>query len=316
MIERPSWGGLAVAPSQPHRVTILGLPYDGSACWRAGAALGPRRLREISATSPAVSELGHLVEPERLGVLDLGDLEPLEPSTSETAEVARRRYLDRVEERAAAIWREARDAGREVFPISIGGDHSVTIPLLRAFAAQAGAPFGLVSLDAHPDLFDSYDGSRLSAGCPLRRALETGLRPEHLLILGTRSYNREELAFMQEHGIRFVPAREIDRGGFENAVALARERLAGLESVYLTIDIDVADPSHAPGTGAPVAGGLSGRQTLELARGLVAEMPVRAMDLVEIAPALDPTAATLLLGLQILFETFAVLDRRSLTPAP
>jgi agmatinase len=310
MLERPAWGGLAVGEGHAHRVAIFGLPYDGSACWRPGAADGPGRLREISATSPAVSELGHFVEAERLGVCDLGDLGPLEVAESEAAETARREYLARAEERARAIWSEAREAGRDVFPIGLGGDHSISIPLVRAFAANARAPFGLISLDAHPDLFDRYDGSALSAGCPMRRALETGLRPEHLLILGTRSYNREELAFMREHGIRFVPAREIDVGGVEAAVGLARERLAGVESVYLTIDIDVADPAFAPGTGAPVAGGLSSRQTLDLVRGLVEALPVRAMDLVEIAPALDRSDATLLLGLQILFETFAALDQR------
>jgi agmatinase len=310
VIERPAWGGLAVEDGQPHRVAILGLPYDGSACWRGGASEGPQRLREISSTSPAVSEVGHFVEPARLGVRDLGDLAPLEPSGPEAAEAARAEYLARAEERARSVWTQARDAGREVFPIGLGGDHSVTIPLVRAFAAQAPAPFGLVSLDAHPDLFDRYDGSPLSAGCPMRRALETGLRPEHLLILGTRSYNREELAFMRDRGIRFVPASEIDRGGVEATLVTAAARLAGVASVYLTIDIDVADPACAPGTGAPVAGGLSSRQTLDLVRGLVETLPVRAMDVVEIAPALDPSDATLLLGLQILFESFAVLDRR------
>jgi arginase family enzyme len=146
----------------------------------------------------------------------------------------------------------------------------------------------------------------------MRRALETGrLAPEHLLILGTRSYNPVELDFMREHGIRFVPARELDRGGVDAAVALARERLAGIGRVYLTLDIDVADPACAPGTGAPVAGGLSSRQLLDLTRGLLEELPIEAMDIVEIAPPLDPTDATLFLGLQVIFETFAVLARRT-----
>jgi arginase family enzyme len=183
---------------------------------------------------------------------------------------------------------------------------------VRAFASATDAPFGVVHLDAHPDLFDTYDGSPLSNACPMRRALETGrLAPEHLLILGTRSYNPVELDFMREHGIRFVPARELDRGGVSAAVALARERLAGVGRVYLTLDIDVADPGCAPGTGAPVAGGLSSRQLLDLTRGLLEALPVKAMDIVEIAPPLDPTDATLFLGLQLVFETFAVLAGRA-----
>ena len=145
----------------------------------------------------------------------------------------------------------------------------------------------------------------------MRRALDSSrLTPDHLLILGTRSYNQVELEFMKEKGIRFVPAREIERLGVAGAIDLAKERLAGVGNVYLTIDIDVADPSCAPGTGAPVAGGLSSRQLLDLVRGLVDGLPVRAMDLVEIAPPLDPTDVTLYLALQIVFETFAVLAEK------
>ena len=115
---------------------------------------------------------------------------------------------------------------------------------------------------------------------------------------------------MKEAGIRFVPARELQRMGMDAAVKLAQQQLAGLRSVYLTIDIDVADPACAPGTGAPVAGGLSSRQLLDLARGLVEALPVRAMDIVEVAPPLDPADITLFLALQVVFETFAVLARK------
>jgi len=170
----------------------------------------------------------------------------------------------------------------------------------------------VVLLDAHPDLFDEYDGSRLSHACPLRRALETGrLSPEHLLLLGTRSYNPVELELMKRLGIRFVPARELHRVGVDAAIALAAERLAGLDRVYLTIDIDVADPACAPGTGAPVAGGPSSRELLDLVRGLMESLPVRAADLVEVSPPLDPTGVTLFLALQIVFELLAVRARRA-----
>jgi agmatinase len=169
----------------------------------------------------------------------------------------------------------------------------------------------MVLLDAHPDLFDTYEGSRTSHACPMRRALETrALRPEHLLILGTRSYNALELDFMKETGIRYLPCRDLQRMGMEAAVKLARQRLGEVPCVYLTLDIDVADPSCAPGTGAPVAGGLAGRQLLDLCRGLLEALPVRAMDIVEVAPPLDPSEITLFLALQIVFETFAVLARK------
>jgi agmatinase len=311
MIQRAPWGGLALSRREPSTavdVTLVGLPYDGAACWRKGAAEAPARLREISTTSPAISEEGFVVDPERFRVRDIGDVDP-EPEAGPgdgNEERSRRQYLERVESRA----REVEAAGAS-FLLALGGDHSVTIPLVRAF--DSSGPFGLVVLDAHPDLFDLYEGSRLSHACPMRRALEgQNLDPEHLLILGTRSYNQVELDFMHEHGVRFVPAREVAHRGAESVVEDVRSRLAGVTRVYLSLDIDVADPACAPGTGAPVAGGLSARQTLDLVKGLMEELPVGGMDLVEVAPMLDPTGATVFLALQIVFETFAVLARKRL----
>jgi len=320
VIKRHHWGGLAVPGLDlPHDVVILGLPYDAGACWRGGASLAPRRLREISGTSPAISEEGYVVDPALLRLRDAGDVAPEAESTLSAmaapvgakADAVRQAYFARVEDAVVQIFKTAAMAGRDSFLLSIGGDHSVSIPLVRGFASRFPEGFGLVSLDAHPDLFDRYEGSPLSNACPMRRALDDGrLKPENLLILGTRSYNQVELEFMQEKEIRFVPAREIERIGIRGAIELARERMAGVGNIYLSIDIDVADPSCAPGTGAPVAGGLSSRQLLDLTRGLLHHLPVRAMDLVEIAPPLDPTDATLFLALQIAFETFAVLAEK------
>ena len=300
MIDRAAWGGLATAQA-PSDVALLGVPFDAAVSWRPGAAEAPARLREISGSSPAVSEDGFVVE--GLRVADLGDV-------ACRAGEDRAAYFARVASRAGEILRGPADA-RPPFLLTLGGDHSVTIPLARAFAEAEDTGFGVVLLDAHPDLFDTYEGSPLSHACPMRRALETGrLAPEHLLILGTRSYNAVELDFMREAGIRFVPARQLAQQGIGAALALARQRLGGVSRVYLTLDIDVADPACAPGTGAPVAGGLSSRELLDLTRGLLETLPVRAMDLVEIAPRLDPTGATLFLALQLVFETFGVLARR------
>ena len=310
MIRRHPWGGLADPDlGPPADVAILGLPYDGGACWRGGAAEAPRRLREISSSSPAISEVGYIVEPRSLRVVDLGDISP--ESDAGSSDAARGRYFDEVERAIGRAYRPGGPGGPDLFLLSLGGDHSVSIPLLRGFAGAFPGGHGLISLDAHPDLFDTYEGSPLSNACPLRRALESGgLRPEHLMILGTRSYNALELEFMKERGIRYVPAREIERIGIPAVVALARDRMADVGTVYLTIDIDVADPSCAPGTGAPVAGGLSSRQVLDLTRGILETLPVRAMDLVEVSPRLDPTEATLFLALQIIFESFAILAER------
>ena len=304
---RHPWGGLAdPAWSLGAFVSILGVPYDGAACFRAGAAQAPARLRALSNSSPAISEEGYVVDAARFQVRDAGDLAPPTDATGQPdgSEAARVAYFERVQAAAQAELASS-------FLLTIGGDHSVTIPLSRAFARVHPEGFGLVLLDAHPDLFDTYEGSKTSHACPMRRALETGaLRPQHLLILGTRSYNAVELDFMKQAGIRYVPARELQRMGMDAAVKLAQQQLAGVPSVYLTLDIDVADPACAPGTGAPVAGGLSSRQLLDLSRGLVEALPVRAMDIVEVAPPLDPADITLFLALQVVFETFSALARK------
>jgi agmatinase len=309
MIPRHPWGGLAdPALRAPADLLILGLPWEGSVCWRGGAAEAPRRLREISNTSPAISETGTIVTPDRLRVVDLGDVTP---AGGPIDDAARQSYFDRVQRLVTEELRRPAPGGGRPFLLTLGGDHSLGIPLLRGFSAANPGGYGLISLDAHPDLFDTYEGSPLSSACPMRRALDsTRLLPEHLLILGTRSYNAVELEFMRTHGIRFVPARELDAMGMEAAVALARDRMSGVRDVYLTIDIDVADPGCAPGTGAPVAGGLSGRQLLNLVGGLLEGLPVGALDILEVAPPLDPTGATLFLALQICFETFAAVAGR------
>ena len=304
MKPRAPWGGLAVEAPGAGEVAIFGVPYDGAVGWRQGAAQAPARLREISATSPAVSEEGFVVRPELLRVVDLGDAAIEEEESRES-------YFARIQAKITAELREHPE--RLLF--SIGGDHSVSIPLLRAFDAASADPYGVVLIDAHPDLFDVYDGSKLSHACPMRRALETnGLAPEHLLIIGTRSYNPEELELMSDQGIAFVPARQVAREGIGASVALAATRLAALERVYLTIDIDAVDPAYAPGTGAPVAGGLTSRDLLELVRGLLESLPVRAMDLVEVAPPLDPTDATSFLALQLVFEVLACRARAAAAP--
>jgi agmatinase len=315
MIPRHPWGGLAEPGARPPAdVLILGLPWEGGISGRAGTAAAPARLREISVTSPAISDRGEIVRPADLRVVDLGDIAPENPGAH--GETERERYLGRVESAVRDHMRHAALAGQNAFLMSIGGDHSVTIGLLRGFSAGFPEGYGLVSLDAHPDLFDTYEGSGLSHACPMRRALDsTRLRPEHLVILGTRSYNEVELEFMREHDILFVPARDLDGMGTRAAIDLTRARLAGLGNVYLTVDIDAADPACASGTGAPVAGGPGSRQMIDLVRGLAETLPVRAMDIVEVAPALDPTGSTLFLALQLVFETLAALAARRRAPA-
>ena len=306
MIFRHPWGDLAdPAGSGRADVTVLGVPYDGGAGFRAGAAEAPARLRAISNSSALVSEEGYVVDKSRFHIRDAGDVPPPRDGgggqdASETARVA---YFEQVQVKAQAEM-------ADTFLLAIGGDHSVHIPLARAFAATHPAGYGTVLLDAHPDLFDVYEGSKTSHACPLRRALETGaLRPEHLLILGTRSYNPVEIDFMRTAGIRFVPAREVQRMGGDAVLRLATQQLSGVAAVYLTLDIDVGDPSCARGHWISRGGRPrqpAGPRPHPRPGG---SAPVRAMDMVEVAPPLDPTGATEWLALQLIFETIAALAR-------
>src|SRR2546426_2943472 len=184
MTPRYPWGGLAEPNLElPHDAVILGIPYDGGACWRGGSDEAPRRLREISATSPAVSEEGYMVEPGLLRLRDAGDVMP-------DGQGGAQAYFARVEKAAAQIFKIAAMAGRNSFLVSIGGDHSVSIPLVRGFAGGFSEGFGLISLDAHPDLFDTYDGSPLSSACPMRRAPRAPRpRTPHPPCLWTRAHN-------------------------------------------------------------------------------------------------------------------------------
>src|SRR5262245_56550092 len=155
MIKRHPWGGLAVPGIEPpHDVVILGLPYDAGACWRGGSSQAPRRLREISGTSPAISEEAYVVDPTLLRLRDAGDVAPEAESTlsamaapvGAAADGVRQAYFTRVEQTVVQIFKAAAMTGRDTFLLSIGGDHSVSIPLVRGFASRFPEGFGLVSL--------------------------------------------------------------------------------------------------------------------------------------------------------------------------
>jgi len=205
-----------------------------------------------------------------------------------------------------AVEEQAQQALQHPLALFLGGDHSVTIPLMRAFDGAADGPLGVLHLDAHPDLFDTYKGHRWSHACTARRALELpGLDPSHLVFVGLCSFARTEWDFFQEHPeIRYHTARQCYRQGIEAVAEQVVERLQGVQSLYVTLDIDVLDGAYAPGTGYLEGVGLSTREVLELMRTVFLELPVRAMDLVEVAPPLDQSDVTSFAALKIIYETW------------
>jgi len=284
--------------ASPH-VAILGLPFDGSASLKSGAAQAPARLRAISKTSDAIDRRGRTVG--GVTVRDFGDVAVEDPSGRPRTQIE---YLQ-----AAATALEALPDSS--FVLALGGDNSVGIPCLRRFARRHGAGAGVIWFDAHPDLFESYDGNPDSHACALRRAMTlAGLPPERIVLLGTRSFSAGETRFIQEQRIDVITAAEWWSLAPDVVVDRIASRLGGLSAIYLSIDIDGFDASCAPGTGYPMPGGPSAAMVLAVLEGLFARLPIRAMDITEIAPPLDTNDITSFLGAQIVLETLGAIAAR------
>jgi agmatinase len=293
-----SWHGL----SRPDRtaadtdVAIVGVPFDGGVGGRNGAARAPDHVRAISRRLKTISRRGE--EFSDLRVKDMGDVRIERFDLPAT--------IARIEEAYARLI-----AACSAPLLTFGGDHCVTYPIVKALSRERAT--GIIWFDAHPDVLDSYLGSRLSHGSPLRRIIDDGcVAPENVLLVGTRAYDEGEPAFLRERGIAEIRSAELDDGD-----SIARyEQLAGgiarrVAQLYVSIDIDVLDAAYAPGTGTPVAGGLTSGMLLRLIEKL--PEPVRACDLVEFAPAYDSNAMTETAVLAITTELLARFARSRAT---
>jgi agmatinase len=279
----------------PPGVAVLGAPFDGATTYRPGARYGPAGIREASLGLRSYNpDLG--VAPfAAVQVADAGDAAG-NPVDIEAAHAAIHSAAAGLH---AASWAV----------VGLGGDHSVSLPLLRA-AAQHHGPLGLVQLDAHTDTWDSYFGSRLTHGTMFRRAVEEGvLDPHRAVQIGLRGslYGEDDENENEALGFRTFPAREFAVDGVKRALDLVSAAASG--DVYLTVDIDVLDPAFAPGTGTPEIGGLTTRELLELLRGIAAILGPRlvAGDVVEVSPPYDPTGATALAGANAAYHIVSML---------
>lgn len=286
------WARLNRPESLTPDITILGIPYDGAACYRKGASEGPERIRRLSGEIPPILETGESLKD--LCVRDDGDLfwhgDFVAAHPKIEAEIEKRLGLS--------------------FLLTLGGDHSIVIPVHHAVSQRAVEKIGLIFIDAHTDLSDSFQGSSYSNACPLRRAMEMPkFSPERTILVGTRCIEPAGLAFIQAHHMKMFPAYEIAERGMGAVAHDIVSRLADLSNVYLSIDIDVLDPAFAPGTGIPDAGGLTTRDVITLLRALDS-LPVVGADLVEVAPPLDVSDITSFAALRIITELFALVMRR------
>jgi len=290
--QREVWSGM-VNDDPSANVGVLGVPFDRAVSFRSGTSFAPAKLRELSTHLCCSTEEGL---PLTLAVRDYGDV---------PADLEWTRYFQEVEERAKLVLQHPH-------ALFLGGDHSVTIPLMRAFNDSVGGPFGVIHLDAHLDLFDTLDGHRWSHACTERRAAElSGLDPRHLVFVGVRSFCEEEQDFLKTHpDISCHTARQCYQRGIEQIAEKVVERLGGVQAVYFTLDIDGLDPAYAPGTGIPEAGGLSTRDLLELIRFVFMSLPVRALDVVEVAPPLDHSDITSFAALKAIYEAWGAIQEK------
>ncbi len=290
--ENKIWAGLNHPETDAPDISILGLAYDGAACFRSGAASGPDQIRLLSSEIPPVLGTGEYLSP--LMIRDQGNFE----------------YGISFVDAHPDIEKEVRLSCASSFLLTLGGDHSVVIPVHKAYNKQAGEDIGLIFIDAHTDLSDSFQGSKYSNACPLRRALECErFSPENTLLIGTRCFEPEGLRFIEKHQIKVFPAHEVARLGISAIAQEICHFFSHFSNVYLSIDIDVLDPAFAPGTGIPDAGGLSTRDLITLIRSLDA-LPVVGADLVEVAPPLDVSDITSFAALRIITELFGLVLRR------
>jgi len=210
--------------------------------------------------------------------------------------------LDDCIEDIAAFYGRVRAAG--VRPLSVGGDHSITYPILKALG-QSG-PVGLVHIDAHCDTMGEIDGSKFHHGGPFRQAVLAGvLDPERTIQIGIRGPAEIFWGFSYESGMTVLHIEEVDRMGIDAVVAKARE-VVGDGPTYISFDVDGLDPAYTPGTGTPEAGGLTPREAQAILRGLKG-IDIIGGDVVEVAPQYDPTSNTAMVGAQMLFEIFSLM---------
>ncbi|MBK8822076.1 MAG: agmatinase [Anaerolineales bacterium] len=272
---------------------IMGVPYDSAVSYRSGTRFGPRKIREMSLLLWGHNSTLNVTPLKELNVVDYGDVSVIPTSIEHT--------MTAITKMAGEII----ETGTKL--ITLGGDHSIALPLLRAHAKKHG-PVSLVHIDAHIDTWESeFDAVPYSHGTPFRYALQEGLiRKGEYMQIGIRGplSGANDYAEAKELGARTVTIHEVMEKGVKEILKEVHERMTG--PVYVTVDIDSADPAYAPGTGTPEVGGLSSYQLLQLVRGLHG-LDLIGFDLVEVSPPFDHADITAILASNIVFEYLSLL---------
>jgi len=268
-------------------IALFGIPFDLGTAFYPGARFGAAAMREASRMARLVNSSTKVAPCDLARIADVGDA-PVTPFG--------------IEENVDVITRFASSiVAAGAIPVGVGGDNTITLPILRA--AAANGPLGLVMFDAHVDFFDEFYGSRLNHAVPIRRAVEEGLiDPRRSVQIGIRGplLGADDWDWGREVGIRTITMDDYEALGRDGTIAEVKA-IIGTEPVHVCVDIDVLDPSEAPGTGFPESGGMRMRDVQVIMRALTGH-PVASIDLCEINPGLDPSRTTVINGLNLLFE--------------
>ena len=272
-------------------VFLCGVPYDKNASVGKGASLAPKVMRELSYDLPALDMLGNNLT--KVKIADLGDFDG-----------------DNFENLKKNI--EEKLLSKDGFHVILGGDHSIAIASERAFfddCVRRGKTPVIIHMDAHPDICDVYDGSKYSHACPIFRALEYGYKDENITMVGIRGFEAQEIETFKKHPkLDVFKSFDIKKLGVEALLTLLVSKYRDSKyEVYFSYDIDANDPAYAPGTGTPEAFGLTNFETAAILTGLIANLNVTCLDIVEVAPPLDVNNITSWLALKSLYEVFHTL---------
>ena len=305
MSAMPRFAGLATFMRLPYvedvaglDIAMIGVPFDVGTTNRAGARHGPRQVRDMSTMIRRVHHVSKIAPFDLCRCADVGDV-PINPIDLEVSLKSIEDFFEQVHKAGAAT-------------LAVGGDHLVTLPILRAVAAEHSV--GMVHFDAHSDTSDTYFGeigdgeSRFTHGSPFRRAVEEGLLdPKRTVQIGIRGsvHAPDDLDWAFEQGFRIITIEEFHDLGID-AVIEEAWRVAGEGPVYVSFDVDGLDPVYAPGTGTPEVGGLSTFEAQRVIRGLQG-LQIVGGDVVEVSPPFDPSGNTALVGATMMFEILCVL---------
>lgn len=296
----PRYSGIRTFMRLPHVTdltgvdfAIVGVPFDTGGTYRVGARFGPGGIRDGSLLLRPYNPALDIAIFDVCSGVDFGDLSTIPGYLPESHQM--------ITEGAAQLF--ASDAT----PIFLGGDHSVSLPLLRAAAEKYG-PVALIHFDSHSDLWHGYFGNKDTHGTPFRRAVEENLidtsRSSQIGLRGSL-YDADDFQMSAEAGFHVVTGPELHQQGVAETLRQIKARI-GEGPVYLTFDIDFVDPAFAPGTGTPEVGGFTGAQCLQLVRGLT-DIPFIGFDMVEVMPSYDPAGVTSLLAANIVYEFISLI---------